>query len=76
MSSTKTKQPTITIITTNYRGVIFVPKVTRRIRLEPKVEDAVQRVAELESRTFSSTCNWLLGQIATKYLSSHKLAIE
>ena len=53
-----------------------MPKVTRRIRLEPKVEDAVQRVAELESRTFSSTCNWLLGQIATKYLSSHKLAIE
>ncbi|MBQ7155509.1 MAG: hypothetical protein IJR85_08165 [Synergistaceae bacterium] len=53
-----------------------MPKVTRQIRLEPKVEDAVQKVAELESRTFSSTCNWLLGQIAEKYLSSHELRRE
>ena len=39
-----------------------MPKVVRQIRLEPKVEDTVQKVAELESRTFSSTCNWLLNQ--------------
>lgn len=49
-----------------------MPKVTRQIRLEPKIEDAVQRVAELESRTFSSTCNWLLGQAASGYLASHE----
>ena len=53
-----------------------MPKVTRQIRLEPKVEDAIQRVAELESRTFSSTCNWLLGQAALNYLSSHESAPE
>ena len=76
MSITKSKQPTITIITINYEESDLMPKVTRQIRLEPKVEDAVQKVAELESRTFSSTCNWLLAQIAEKYLSSHELKRE
>ncbi len=53
-----------------------MPKVVRQIRLEPKVEEAVQRVADLESRTFSSTCNWLLNQVTEKYLSSHELRRE
>ena len=53
-----------------------MPKIVRQIRIEPKVEDAVQKVAELESRSFRSTCNWLLGQIAEKYLSSHELKRE
>lgn len=46
-------------------------KISRQIRLEPKVEEAVQRVAELEARTFSSTCNWLLGQAAERYIAEH-----
>ena len=53
-----------------------MPRIVRQIRLEPKVEDAVQKVAELESRSFSSTCNWLLNQITEKYLSSHDLRRE
>lgn len=46
-------------------------KVVRQIRIEPKVEDAIQEVADRESRTFSSACNWLLGLAARKYLDSH-----
>ena len=53
-----------------------MPKIIRQIRIEPKVEEAVQKVAELESRSFSSTCNWLLAQIAEKYLTSHELRRE
>ena len=49
-----------------------MPKVTRQIRLEPKIEELVQRVAELESRSFSSACNWLLGKAAETYLSAHE----
>lgn len=45
-------------------------KVVRQIRIEPKIEDAIQEVADRESRSFSSTCNWLLGLVTKKYLDS------
>lgn len=51
-------------------------KISRQIRLEPRVEEAVQRVADLESRTFSSTCNWLLEKAAAGYLVSHESGNE
>lgn len=47
-------------------------KISRQIRLDPKVEEAVQRVANIESRTFSSACNWLLGKAAASYLASRE----
>lgn len=49
-----------------------MPKITRQIRLEPEVEDAVQKVADLESRSFSGTCNWLLARAASAYLAEHE----
>lgn len=48
-----------------------MPKATRQIRLDPEVEEAVQQVADAESRTFSSCCNWLLKQAAARYLAEH-----
>ena len=57
-------------------GGIRMAKISRQIRLEPRVEEAVQRVADLESRTFSSTCNWLLEKAAAGYLVSHESGNE
>ena len=53
-----------------------MPKSTRQIRLDPDVEAAVQKVADQESRSFSSACNWLLKQAATRYLSERGLKNE
>lgn len=53
-----------------------MPKSTRQIRLDPDTEDAVQKVAESESRSFSGTCNWLLKRAAEQYLAEHGLKSE
>ena len=53
-----------------------MPKTTRQIRLDPEVEEAVQKVADAESRSFSSCCNWLLKQAAARYLAEHESASE
>ena len=70
MSSTKNNQPIVIITTINYdvkrKVELLMSKVTRQIRIEPKIEDAIQEVADRESRSFSSTCNWLLGLVAKK----------
>jgi len=58
------------------KGGIRMAKISRQIRLEPRVEEAIQRVADLESRTFSSTCNWLLEKAAANYLASHESKSE
>lgn len=51
-------------------------KISRQIRLDPQVEESVQRVADLESRTFSGTCNWLLEKAAALYLAEHESKTE
>lgn len=38
-------------------------KVTRQIRLDPQLEEKIQRIAEREDRTFSNCVNWLLGRV-------------
>jgi hypothetical protein len=49
-------------------------KVTRQIRLAPDVEEMVQKVADIESRTFSNCADWLLRLAATRYLSEKPAA--
>lgn len=46
-------------------------KATRQIRLTPETEELVQKIADLESRSFSNCADWLLGQAARQYLSEH-----
>lgn len=47
-------------------------KVTRQIRVSPEVEDMVQKIADLEMRTFSNCANWLLDLAAQRYLLERK----
>jgi hypothetical protein len=54
--------------------VITVQKVTRQIRIAPDVEEMVQRVADIESRTFSNCADWLLRLAATRYLAENTAA--
>lgn len=51
-------------------------KNSRQIRLDAETEETVQKVADLESRTFSSTCNWLLKQAAAAYLADRESKTE
>jgi hypothetical protein len=44
-------------------------KVTRQIRIAPDVEDMVQKIADIESRTFSNCADWLLRLAASRYLA-------
>ena len=46
-------------------------KVVRQIRLDPLVEEKVQRVADIEGRSFSNATNWLLAKAADDYLALH-----
>jgi hypothetical protein len=44
-------------------------KVTRQIRIAPDVEEMVQKIADIESRTFSNCADWLLRLAASRYLA-------
>lgn len=48
--------------------VMLMARVVRQIRIDPEVEEAVLKVAELEGRSFSNAANWLLEKAAGNYL--------
>jgi hypothetical protein len=49
--------------------VITMSKITRQIRIAPDVEEMVQKIADIESRTFSNCADWLLRLAASRYLA-------
>lgn len=53
--------------------VTTLARVTRQIRLEPSVEDNVQKIADIEDRSFSNCVNWLLKDAALRYLSEKQV---
>ena len=47
---------------------MVMARVVRQIRLDPSIEERVQKVADLEGRSFSNCANWLLGRAADEFL--------
>lgn len=54
--------------------VITLSKVTRQIRIAPDVEEMVQKIADIENRTFSNCADWLLKLAAARYLEENAVA--
>lgn len=51
--------------------VIALARISRQIRLEPEVEEDVQKIADAEGRSFSNCANWLLKEAARRYIEGH-----